>query len=110
MTIEELGVPAPGVVVLNAMRCGGEDTRRNELCRADHRPFRRVEVKLASPVERSRRDIAGQARERARSTVRGPSGVPRAGLRFGGPRAEAGRAPAQAWRLRPDAGCRSSIR
>src|SRR5262245_43493148 len=53
MTIEELRVPAPGVVVLNAMRCGRQNARRDELRRADHRPSLSVEVELASPVERS---------------------------------------------------------
>src|SRR5262249_51185820 len=69
MPVEKWAVPAAGLVVLHAVRGCRQDAGRDELRRADHRAFLGIEVELAGPIERSRRDVADGTCERARAAV-----------------------------------------
>src|SRR5262249_43450714 len=74
MPVEQVRVPLPGVVVADAVSCRDHNAWRDELRGADSRPLRLGEEELARPVERSRGDIAGQARDVGPSAERaGPS-------------------------------------
>src|SRR6266508_3564212 len=61
MGIEEIREPLSGGVVLNAVRCGGQDAPGNELRRAVGGAGRLVVEELARPIERPCRDIAGDS-------------------------------------------------